>query len=389
LRRASALRSLLGLAALLAPARAAAQATPGTLDLYQGTVVGSPRIVAMGGTAAAVAEDATGTLATPASVAFRPVGSTGSWDWDFYLDALASSRATDLSNSGLAADSTRAVRAFAGGLFFYFGRWGVGLSASGVEYALPPAAGATAPLTLTAQSSQLTLGRSLLGGRLGLGGSVIGGEFVVKEGAAALFDLAGAAAGVGLLWRPLSMPWRLGLAGQLPALTSAVSNNCATPTDCGGLMPPARAQNPWEVRTGIAWRFGSTPWNDPNPVLFRDERAVVVAADVALVGGVGDGISVAGFAAQTTQPSGRSANLSARIGVETELLPGRLRIRAGSYWEPGRIAGRQGRVHGTTGIELLLFRFNFRERERRVRLALAADVAVRYQNIALSIGFWH
>jgi hypothetical protein len=41
------------------------------------------------------------------------------------------------------------------------------------------------------------------------------------------------------------------------------------------------------------------------------------------------------------------------------------------------------------GVEWRLFKFSFWEKERRVRLALAADVAERYQNIALSIGFWH
>jgi hypothetical protein len=124
-------------------------------------------------------------------------------------------------------------------------------------------------------------------------------------------------------------------------------------------------------------------------VLFRDERALVLAADVELVGRVPDGISVAGVAAQVTQPSGRSVTASARLGAEAELWPGRLRVRAGGYWEPGRIEGRPGRLHGTTGAELRLFKFSLWEKERRVRLALATDIAERYQNIALSIGFWH
>ena len=178
--------------------------------MYQGTVVGSPRIVAMGGTAAAVSEDATGN-AGDAGLDRLPAGRLdGSWDWDFYLDGLAASRTTDLSNSGLPGDSTRAREGVRGRAVLLLRRWGVGLAASGVEHALPPsAAGATAPLTLTAQSSQLTIARSALGGRLGIGGSVIAGEFTIKEGETALFDLTGASAGAGLLWRPLSMPWRL------------------------------------------------------------------------------------------------------------------------------------------------------------------------------------
>jgi hypothetical protein len=64
---------LAGAFALLASPRVDAQ----TLDLQQNTVIGSPRIVGMGGTVSAVAEDMTGILATPAAMAFRPPGAVG------------------------------------------------------------------------------------------------------------------------------------------------------------------------------------------------------------------------------------------------------------------------------------------------------------------------
>jgi hypothetical protein len=95
---------------LLAPARARAQ----TLDLQQGAVIGSPRIVGMSGTVAAVADDMTGTLATPAAMAFRPAGAVGSWDWGFYLDTLIASRDTDLANSGLPTIRTSRYRSASG-----------------------------------------------------------------------------------------------------------------------------------------------------------------------------------------------------------------------------------------------------------------------------------
>jgi len=71
------------------------------------------------------------------------------------------------------------------------------------------------------------------------------------------------------------------------------------------------------------------------------------------------------------------------------VMPGRLRLRAGSYWEPARIADRGGRLHATGGLEVRLFSFSFWDKERRVRLAIAADGARQYQNFGLSIGFWH
>jgi len=377
---------------LVAPvvlARAPRDARAQTLDLHQSTVIGSPRLVGMGGTVAAASEDMTGMLATPAAMAFRPPGAVGSWDWDFYVDTLIASRDTDLSNSGLPPSPDRAIEAYAGGICLYVGKWGVGISGAGVSYGLPPAMAGGAPTTLTADGSQLAVGRSVLGGQLGIGASLAIAEFAIKQGDATVFDLTGGALAAGVLVRPTALPWRAGVSARLPAITSDVTNNCGDPADCNGLVPPARAQSPWQIGAGFAWRFGQTQWNEPIPVLFRDERALVLAADVAIVGRVPDGVSVAGFAAQMEQPSGRAVTASARLGAEAELLPGRLRVRLGSYWEPGRIDGRDGRVHGTTGAELRLFRFSFWEKERRLRVALAADVAQRYRNIALSIGFWH
>lgn len=384
MRGATIAMALVGAAVALAPAALHAQ----TLDLQQNTVIGSPRIVGMGGTVSAVAEDMTGILATPAAMAFRPPGAVGSWDWDFYFDTLIAARDSDLDNSGLPAGSDRPIEAAAGGICLYAGRWGIGLTGASVSYGLPPAAGG-APTTLTAAGSQLAVGRAVFGGQVGIGASIAAADFAIKQGNTTVFDMTGGTLAAGVLVRPTALPWRAGLSGRLPAITGTVTNSCADPTSCNGLTPPARGESPWQIGAGFAWRFGQTTWNEPNPVLFRDERALVLAADIALVGIVPDGVSVAGFAAQMTQPSGRSVTASARLGAEGEVMPGRLRVRAGSYWEPERIEGRGGRVHGTMGVEWRLFTFSFWEKERRVRLALAADLAQRYQNIALSIGFWH
>src|SRR5436190_8144080 len=138
----------------LAPARAQ------TLDLQQSTVIGSPRIVGMGGAVSAAAEDMTGMLATPAAMAFRPPGAVGTWDWDFYLDTLLASHDTDLDNSGLPPSPDRPIEAAAGGICLYVGRWGIGLSGTDVSYGLPPAATGAPAMTLTSGGSQLGVGRA-------------------------------------------------------------------------------------------------------------------------------------------------------------------------------------------------------------------------------------
>ena len=91
---------------------------------------------------------------------------------------------------------------------------------------------------------------------------------------------------------------------------------------------------------------------------------------------------------QELQRSGEHSSFSLRGGVEYEWLPGRLRLRGGSYWEPGRFERVGGRLHGTFGIEVRVFEANVWGR-RRGRITLTGDVAERYRNVGVSIGFWH
>jgi hypothetical protein len=47
-----------------------------------------------------------------------------------------------------------------------------------------------------------------------------------------------------------------------------------------------------------------------------------------------------------------------------------------------------GRLHGTFGIEVRAFEANVWGR-RRGRVTLTGDIAERYRNLGVSIGFWH
>jgi hypothetical protein len=64
-------------------------------------------------------------------------------------------------------------------------------------------------------------------------------------------------------------------------------------------------------------------------------------------------------------------------------------VRGGSYWEPGRFRYHGGRVHGTLGLEVSLFQFYVWRWTYRVRISATGDVAVRYANTGISVGFWH
>ena len=84
--------------------------------------------------------------------------------------------------------------------------------------------------------------------------------------------------------------------------------------------------------------------------------------------------------------------ISPRIGVESEVVPHHLRLRAGSYYEPARIGRSPSRVHGTGGFDVRLFEwdvFGLIKPFDYWQLSIAADGARSYLNTSFSIGFWH
>jgi hypothetical protein len=70
------------------------------------------------------------------------------------------------------------------------------------------------------------------------------------------------------------------------------------------------------------------------------------------------------------------------------VIAGWLRLRAGSYLEASRFPETTARLHGTAGFEVRVFAFRLGGHERRVSISAASDLAARYKNLALSIGFW-
>jgi hypothetical protein len=74
-------------------------------------------------------------------------------------------------------------------------------------------------------------------------------------------------------------------------------------------------------------------------------------------------------------------------GLEAEAIPKRLRLRAGTYYEPSRFDGIAARQHITGGFEVRLFKFGLWG-ERHLSFSYAVDVAARYQVQSFSIWLW-
>ena len=80
------------------------------------------------------------------------------------------------------------------------------------------------------------------------------------------------------------------------------------------------------------------------------------------------------------------------MGLESEVVPRQLRVRAGSYLELAAVEGGDARVHATGGVDIKLFRwdvFGLVKPFDYWQLSLAADGASSYLNTSFSVGFWH
>jgi len=108
-----------------------------------------------------------------------------------------------------------------------------------------------------------------------------------------------------------------------------------------------------------------------------------------MIGAVDNGYGMEAFAAKQLQVSGRHISITPRLGLETEVIAGWLRLRAGSYREASRFPETSARFHGTAGAEVRIFSFRLAGHERRVAISAASDVAARYKNLAVSVGFWN
>jgi hypothetical protein len=405
------------------------------IDLFQGPVIGSTRVIGLGGAYAAVSEGAVGIPFNPAAVAHRPYHSRSWFDWDiafdFLLPGLFQASDFDFDNNGSSTSPDFIVWNLGGML--QFGSFGVGLYFRGQTFEVTaeeqqPASTVERSLTVGLWQIQLSAGYAVLDHQLVLGGGLKAGLFSITEpNTGTLFQTVAGGGEVGLLYRPKRWPFRLAAAFTSPLATANTQQQCEEQQNCpSGMIMPGGVGLPWEVRVGATYCLSSRPFNpvppmqrkkkkkkeqkpapgtppstrpaeseaeepEPAPDPDRDYLGgfyLLVTAELGVTGPLDDAIGIDGYLQQVRETAAESVVLSPRLGVETEVWRRRLRLRAGGYWEPSRFADRSGRMHGTFAFDLRLFDFSLWG-EWSIRFASAVDLAVRYSNLSLSLGFWH
>jgi hypothetical protein len=357
------------------------------IDVHEGVIFGSPRLVAMGGAAFAIGEGATGLFTNAAAGAVRPSKPTDKIEWSAFFNSYVPVSGVDFNNNGDPTNQYRHSAVYAPGLIFQMGDWGAALNVGYVRYEVEPEAGGG----LGARSivPHLSLAHHIDSIGLTVGAGVRGAILNVytREGSNGLFTNAGASAELGTVWQPHPVNLRLAIAGALPIYAGTIQASC-DPLNCFGYILPEAAAAPWVLVLGSAYRVSRSRWNQKVDSAFRDEYQATLGVDLMIVGALANAYSLEEFAAKRLQPSGQNVTFSPHAGAEVEVIPGWLRLRGGSYYEPSRYPDVDGRWHGTAGTEVRLFAFKLGGTERRVSLQLAGDFAPRYHNAGFSIGFW-
>ena len=279
------------------------------VDLFQGPVLATTRIMSMGGAYTAVAEGADAIQFNPAAVSHRAPYSTSRVDWDITggITLPTSVTNTDFDNNGDTNFQTKNfVWGTAGGQIQY-DHLGIGILASGQNYVLnqdqiiriPDVPEAADKVIIRVLKVDAVASYGFFDDQLHIGGGLrtahlraIGSARDASPTATKSADLTGDererqlfatdAFGVqgGILWVPRTLPLRLGGAARSP-LVGAINESegrfkidpVTKDIKAGDFYFPEKVDLPWEVEGGAAVQLWKRPFN----LGWTDEEKVPVA----------------------------------------------------------------------------------------------------------------
>ncbi|NLE85565.1 MAG: hypothetical protein GX607_04120 [Myxococcales bacterium] len=280
--------------AQLGPDGSRIQTNDYAIDLFQGPVLASTRVMGLGGAYVAVGDFIEGNTQNAAAPAVRSAHALDYVDWDlgFGITFPSSLGGSDFFNTGKGRTTipTTAEQSFvslelAGNL--QFGPWGIGAAVNTQQYALTRAEASGDRLQSQIVNLNVQLARSFLDGQLfvGLGVRTIGLSVLntnaVTQAERTLFESVGGNVEVGTLWRPNGAAFRIGAAFRGP-VESQVDTETTTaqvlfPGTPEELYLPNSVRLPWQISMGFAYQFGrlfNPRWYDPHSLIERTDRYV-------------------------------------------------------------------------------------------------------------------
>lgn len=405
------------------------------VEVTNGPVLDSGRIVAMSGAYVALSEGIDGAAFNPASYGVRTVNDT-SW-FDFEPTAsLSFNFGNDLFNRGRSARDSDLVGLGLGARML-FGDVGVGaLERLFVHSTLTPTGeivdvvrnDSFFGLALPAFHDGLTIG---LGGRalaLSMAYDDVGDEISYR----------GVGLEVGAIWGPIDARYRIG--GTIRSPITAVPRGLeAKLANSATRWLPKHVISPWELELGTAVQFGTRQMNfelphrrtrkesshaaprapgdatgvtkatqdagtseenenveavhdaptaEADPETTRGKHLMLVAS-LVITGPTPNSIGVPGLLEQTPMRAGRRHTVGFRSGFEAEPWINRLKVRVGTYFEPSRFSVSY-RTHITGGTDLRLFEWDLFGLVAPFSFQASAnfDLARDYRSLGFTVGFW-
>lgn len=409
-------------AAALGPAGSEIDTSDYTIDLHQGPITASSRVIGLGGTIAPITEGVDGFVVNPAAVAMR-VPWSRSWfdgELDFGFTLPASITRSDFDNNGDDGFANNAAAFVNGGACMQLGAWGIGLRMDVGQYRVqaraPATSVTTSELSVSLVRSNIVAGYSFGHGELvlGYGIAISSVELDLPAGNDSEAELEASVEGfamqLGAIWAPHHLPLRAGVGVRFPVSDTETPPEGVVPDDQGdyvaqGYYFPREIRIPAELHMALAvqwFRPLNVAWYDPDDAeapLDPSQKArrarenkLLIAGALTVTGPVKNGVGVESFFSQAVERSGRRASWSPRLGVEGEPLADGLLLRAGTYVEPTRFDTSSPRPHATAGFDVHVpvawSAFGLFDDDTTFRVGGALDSAERYFAWTASLGIW-
>nr|WP_242589224.1 hypothetical protein [Corallococcus macrosporus] len=383
---------------------------PERLYFNSGALLGSARMVGLGGAYVGIAEGAAGVSSNLSALAQRSPSLERDWDLGVTLSWLdlpfTGTKRRDVDNDGLPDDSVDS-RQLLGALMLQYKRFGIGFlwRNSRTGYCI------TLGCRGEGEKLRVSLTQSVLAGSIAFGQD----DFILSLGifsAQASFSELGdeswrygdTGVAVDMLFRPHGRPYRIGVSVRPEVVAGWRRDDDQSPF-IAGRQVYAAVVSPAVLSLGASWRLGEGAHRynrlspaarrqlqvdgDALPVPEEEPRDALagrwlITAQVDLISSVSNAVSARSFAtAAEPQFVGDTATFQPRLGAEWDAFPGLLRLRAGTWLEASPFPDRNPRPHLTGGFELFVLRY-----WEDWAITASFDLASRYSNWGVSIGFW-
>lgn len=367
------------------------QSTKRAVEAFHGPVMGSNRLVGMGGAYVGVAQGAYAHFINPASLAVRyPYTKDSLLDWDFLVAWMSGTGENTFKAVPDELDKPYSNSTFlAGGVNTKVHMAAVGAHGTAQRYTVRNTDVSSWRLG-TGAGVSLGHGKFQIGGMAQLAGLSL---FDARSSAPEDSELAsfiGAGYLIGALYSPKRKHYRIGA-----SFRSEISGNLERgniPEDRFGKIRPKRFISPWQLRIGGSYHIGDGRYNphytygvdtEHEELGIDSAQYLLISGELVLTGSTGSAIGLESYIMQQDRKAGQNISLEPRLGLESEVIGKWLRLRAGTYYEPNRYERWAGRLHGTGGFEV------------KVPVGLdfsvsgVADLAKDYMNYGISIGLWH